>query len=413
MEFLPKLSQNLLEILDDEEYYDITIEVGNDPNIILRYIYGGKLSVEKYDIPDLLKILVTANELNLQELSNYLQSFLVKNNASWIEQNFNLVYQTSFETDSFPELQKYCNTIISKKPDKIFKSFDFSLIPEKVLISIIQSDDLRMGEIRVWEHVLKWGIAQNSELPSDFANFSKNDFNILKNTIQKCIPFIRFYNLTSKEFSDKVIPCRKVLPKELYMDLLKTFLNLHPGSRPNGKLKLRNNVGSKIITSQHIELISKWIDKLDVTDELSSSYEFKLLLCGSRDGFSIKKFHEKCDNKSHTVIIAKVKNSNKILGGYNPVEWKSTDGYSSTKDSFIFSFEDSINIENYILSRVKNEGYAIWNGQNYGPYFGNDDLVMNVSDKSFCKKGSYEIPIRETADKFSVEEYEVFQITKD
>jgi hypothetical protein len=26
---LPKLSQNLLEILDDEEYYDITIEVGN------------------------------------------------------------------------------------------------------------------------------------------------------------------------------------------------------------------------------------------------------------------------------------------------------------------------------------------------------------------------------------------------
>ena len=28
---LPKLSQNLLEILDDDEYYDITIEVGNDP----------------------------------------------------------------------------------------------------------------------------------------------------------------------------------------------------------------------------------------------------------------------------------------------------------------------------------------------------------------------------------------------
>jgi hypothetical protein len=30
--FLPKLSQNLLRILDDDdEYYDITIEVGNDP----------------------------------------------------------------------------------------------------------------------------------------------------------------------------------------------------------------------------------------------------------------------------------------------------------------------------------------------------------------------------------------------
>ena len=30
---LPKLSQNLLEILNDEEYYDITIEVGKDPNV--------------------------------------------------------------------------------------------------------------------------------------------------------------------------------------------------------------------------------------------------------------------------------------------------------------------------------------------------------------------------------------------
>ena len=31
--FLPKLSQNLLDILNDEEYYDVTIEVGNDPYI--------------------------------------------------------------------------------------------------------------------------------------------------------------------------------------------------------------------------------------------------------------------------------------------------------------------------------------------------------------------------------------------
>ena len=31
--FLPKLSQNLLEILEDNEYYDITVEVGNDPYV--------------------------------------------------------------------------------------------------------------------------------------------------------------------------------------------------------------------------------------------------------------------------------------------------------------------------------------------------------------------------------------------
>ncbi|GBB96919.1 hypothetical protein RclHR1_28700001 [Rhizophagus clarus] len=107
---LPKLSQNLLEILNEEEYYDVTIEVGNDPyvkvfrahmvishyhspylqrilstnkkkndetlsliklpnvspeifQIILSYIYGGRLSLKEYDVTNIIKIPIAANEL--------------------------------------------------------------------------------------------------------------------------------------------------------------------------------------------------------------------------------------------------------------------------------------------------------------------------------------------------------------
>src|SRR5205085_2674172 len=81
---------------------------------------------------------------------------------------------------------------------------------------LIQDDNLQMSEIQVWENVLKWGLAQNLELPSDVENFSKEDFNTLKNNLQQCIPFIRFYNLTSEEFSDRVLPYEDILPKELY-----------------------------------------------------------------------------------------------------------------------------------------------------------------------------------------------------
>ncbi len=36
-QFFSKLSQNYIEILEDDEYYDVTIEVGEDPNVkILR-----------------------------------------------------------------------------------------------------------------------------------------------------------------------------------------------------------------------------------------------------------------------------------------------------------------------------------------------------------------------------------------
>jgi hypothetical protein len=139
----------------------------------------------------------------------------------------------SVENNSFLELQEYCTNLISDEPDKIFKSLNLSSIPEKLLISIIQNDNLQMSEVQVWENVLKWGLDQNPELSSDPTNFSVDDFNTLKNTLQQIIPFIRFYNLTLKEFSDKVLPYMKILPDDLCMDLLKNFLNL---SDPNSKL---------------------------------------------------------------------------------------------------------------------------------------------------------------------------------
>jgi hypothetical protein len=33
IQFFSKLSQNLIELLKDDEYYDVTIEVGEDPNV--------------------------------------------------------------------------------------------------------------------------------------------------------------------------------------------------------------------------------------------------------------------------------------------------------------------------------------------------------------------------------------------
>src|SRR6266487_2464800 len=90
-------------------------------------------------------------------------------------------------------------------------------------LDIIQNDNLQMSEVEVWGHVLKWGLAQNPEISSDPSNYSKDDFNTLKNTLQQCIPFIRFHNMTSKEFFYEVILYKKILPKELYKDLLKTF----------------------------------------------------------------------------------------------------------------------------------------------------------------------------------------------
>ncbi|GES83735.1 carbohydrate-binding module family 13 protein [Rhizophagus clarus] len=383
---LLQLSQNLLEILDDEEYYDVTIEVEkNDgtlshiklPHIlpeifpaILRYIYGGNISLVEYDTLDIIKILIAANELSLQGLISYLQSFLIENKIDWMKQNFNLVYQISCENDSLLELQKFCT------------------------------------------------------------DYSNDDFNTLKNTLQQFIPLIEFTEFTSKEFLNKVYPYKKIIPEELHENLIKCFLdnNYKPGKKSKQTLNETKvidskNIDSKIITIQHAELLSKWIDRLENTDELKNSYEFKLILRGSRDGFTPEKFHKICDNKSHTISIIKVKDSEEILG--NPNIWESRKHipfskceYSETNDSFIFSFNNKKDIKSHILSRVNDKEHAIDNDLNHGPSFGYKDLKIYRdfdrpfnSFSSFCNKTSYEKHIRgNNGNDYSIQEYEVFQI---
>ncbi|CAB4421450.1 unnamed protein product [Rhizophagus irregularis] len=524
--FLPKLSQNLLEILDDGEFYDITIEVGSDPyvkifrahmnilnyrsshlrnilstnknksddgtlthiklpnilpeifQIVLRYIYGGRLSFEGYDVADIIKTLVAASELDLQELVNHLQSFLIKKHATWVEKNFNIIYQTSFENDSLLGLQNYCNDLISKNPDKIFNSLNFSSIPEKVLILLIQNDNLKMNEVQVWKYVLKWGLDQNPGLPSEPESFSVDDFSVLKNTLQQCIPLIKFDNFSSKEFLENVFPYREILPEKLFIELLKLFLDhdrkpvdqpeseetkepeetkeIKPKAKTHEKIqtesinarniptinptipivnptvpfvnpfinfinpttrrminetrpKNTNRIDSRIITLEHAKLISEWINRLNVI----ASYEFRLIFRGSINGFIDRDFRTVCENQSRTVAVIKVKDSSEILGGYNPIEWKSGSSYDTTFDSFIFSFDENKSIEHHVLSRVWKRKFAISNHTQRGPSFGESDLILrgkNGFNNSFCKQSSYDKPIRTSIDKFSVEEYEVFQI---
>ena len=59
--FLPKLSQNLLEILEDNEYYDITIEVGKDPYV---KIFRAHMVILNYRSPYLRRILSTNKKKN-------------------------------------------------------------------------------------------------------------------------------------------------------------------------------------------------------------------------------------------------------------------------------------------------------------------------------------------------------------
>ena|SRR5688572_26941466 len=64
---LPKLSQNLLEILNDEEYYDITIEVGIDPYV---KVFRAHMVILNHRSPYLRRILSTNKKKSDEMLIN-------------------------------------------------------------------------------------------------------------------------------------------------------------------------------------------------------------------------------------------------------------------------------------------------------------------------------------------------------
>jgi hypothetical protein len=55
-QFLSKLSQNYIELLGDDEYYDITIEVGEDPNV---KIFRAHMNILCYRSPYLRRTLAS------------------------------------------------------------------------------------------------------------------------------------------------------------------------------------------------------------------------------------------------------------------------------------------------------------------------------------------------------------------
>ncbi|PKC57963.1 hypothetical protein RhiirA1_471691, partial [Rhizophagus irregularis] len=136
-----------------------------------------------------------------------------------------------------------------------------------------------------------------------------------------------------------------------------------------------------------------------------------------RDGFTPKKFHELCDNKPNTVTFIKVKGTEEIIGGYNPLEWESSVIWGETKDSFIFSFENNKNFKDAILNKVVNSDRALWFSYTTGPYFGNDINIIALNHYTdyvtikYCKR-FYEKKIRDSEGEFAIEDYEVFQIIK-
>ncbi|CAG8707997.1 24862_t:CDS:2, partial [Gigaspora rosea] len=296
-----------------------------------------------------------------------------------------------------------------------------------ILSLLIAADELMLGEYisRVQDYLLKketvW--LQKNIIHVLNAIFKQDSCSRLREFClnETCADPNLVFGISSVDYYYKVLPYIAILPEKIAEEMVLYYMV--PGAQVTSAIspirfpaiKLDQNA---IINSKHVAIISHWIDKkVGNPCACRDIYDFKLLLRGSRDGFKPSEFHKKCDKKGPSVVVLKIKGTDQIIGGYNPVEWKGRDIWEYTEDSFLFSLGNGKSVKSVILSRVKNgnANRALFHGKLYGPVFGSSDLEMkeqfNKDYNCWTQPNSYEHRIT-NEHRFCVDEYEVFQIIK-
>ncbi|RGB27538.1 hypothetical protein C1646_746297 [Rhizophagus diaphanus] len=379
--------------------------------IILKYLYTGKISMDDMNIRvNYTCLLAAADELAIIELIDHIQEHVIKNDAALLKRKLVEFLTTTARHEACSKLHKYCEGVICDDPIKFFSLEEFYYLDKSILINILKKELFNIKETEVWDYLIKWGKAQHPKFPSDISNWKPSDFSTLKETIQDCIPHIRFFNISGLDYYNKVRPYKKILPKELRDDLEQFYIT---NQIPSRSLVLppreKGGIDSKIINPTYAAIFASWIDKKEEPYQFHYiPYKFELLIRGSRHGLNdYREFLKRCSNKGPTLVVIKVRGSNRLLGGYNPVKWCASGGYLSSNDSFIFSFDNNNHMTKPILSRVKTPDRAIFNVEDEYLGFGSDlEWFAGI-----CEQNDYQQKIYNGIE-FIMEDYEVFQVVK-
>jgi hypothetical protein len=109
--------------------------------------------------------------------------------------------------------------------------------------------------------------------------------------------------------------------------------------------------------------------------EFSPNDKWTLLYRGTRDGFSAKAFHSKCDNHSNTLTLLKAKGNEFIFGGFTTVDWEACEWPGKCKsdpNAFIFSLTNKDNKPLKMKVKPNDHQCAIYCHPEFGPRFGFD-----------------------------------------
>ncbi|CAB5193131.1 unnamed protein product [Rhizophagus irregularis] len=451
MDLTKGLLRDICKLYYESDDYNVCITVGGEDEdvfrLILKYIYTGTCNLKEPDMQDMyVPLLLAAGELSLLDLVKYIQLHIIANEQSWLHENIIHVFHIVTHSTTFSLLANHCNEI------DIWNYLLHWAINQYPLLNSCTD----ISDASSWT---KKDFIELENILKDFLPFIRF-FQIPGDQLYEFVwPFKK---ILPKQLKSQLIKFHMIPNSEL------------PSCDSNFNLSLRvpkYKIDSLYISARHAGILRSWMNKGSKSEiKKKDVVEFKLLLRGSKDGMDVKTFHKLCDNKGPTLVLIKIlennhddgdesnDNSNHIInkrhtigdvsenlknnksdnfkvrrfstsniinnttitsgdtsiviGGYNPLDWSSSDTYKQTNDSFIFSFTNPLICDSneYILSRVQNSQYAIrdmsckYNNLGFG-----HDLWWFSGSCTQQYYGKRILPIT-YAGTFVMEDYEVFQV---
>ncbi|CAI2170393.1 4798_t:CDS:2 [Funneliformis geosporum] len=197
--------------------------------IILRYIYTGTISLN--DIANqecvlfMLDLIIAADELELNDLVDYLQDYIIENLSDWVKNNLIKIYQASYGREAIQQLRNHCVRLIEDDPRLVFKSDQFYLLKESNLIDLLKRNELGLQEIEIWKYLIKWGVQQDPPIVDlDIKNWDLKVFTKLRDRLSNLIQYIRFFTISAANYFEEIRPYGMVLPDQLKEDIERYYI---------------------------------------------------------------------------------------------------------------------------------------------------------------------------------------------
>src|SRR5438094_5372055 len=145
--------------------------------LYFRFIYCGNIELKNLQGPDVLKLLIAVDELNIQ-------GFLIEHQTEFLYQNPTGILETVYQHETFIDLWNFCLEKVCEEPKILFDSDQFLNLKAPLLELLLKRDDLNLDEIEIWESLLKWCFAQQN-VKNDQIKWSKDDITKIERALYR------------------------------------------------------------------------------------------------------------------------------------------------------------------------------------------------------------------------------------